>query len=573
MTLNRENAVQDPITIEVVRHKLDGIANEMESTLLRSSFSPIVKEGLDASASLFTVEGETLAQAMAIPIHLGTMIPVVRSILDAYPVDGMKEGDIYILNDPYAGGAHLPDIVLLMPVFHEGRPIAFSASLTHHQDVGGMTPGSVPTNATEIFQEGIRIPPLKLRDAGEMNETLIRILRSNVRIPDTFIGDLNAQLAACNIGARRLCELAARYGRDRLLSIFSALLDRSEVLTRHALKQIPDGVYRYVDMLDNDGIELEKRVRIEVAITIQGGTMHCDFTGTAPQVKGPINSVPSQSLAGVYFAVRALTDPSIPSNGGCFRPVSLYLPPASLVNPVEPAAVNARAPTVKRLTNSIIAAFKNVLPDRVPADSAGETVTQAFGCRRANGRTLISGELLTGGSGASRRSDGVDVIDTDVTNCMNLPVEALEMEMPMRVEHFGLAIDSGGAGLFRGGLGMIRTYVVLDGEIVFSHRGERYFTPAYGSHGGGEGAVSAGVITRANGREETIPAKIVTVLTRGDRVTLVTAGGAGFGDPRERDRASVALDVANGKVSSKAARETYGMTSSDELADSVVASS
>jgi N-methylhydantoinase B/oxoprolinase/acetone carboxylase alpha subunit len=549
----------DPITIEVVRHKLDGIANEMQSTLLRSSFSPIVKEGLDASACLFTADGETLAQAVAIPIHLGTMIPIVRSILDTYPLDQMHDGDIFILNDPYAGGTHLPDIALLMPVFHEGRPIAFSTSITHHQDVGGMTPGSVPTNATEIFQEGIRIPALRLRDRGMMNETLISMLKLNVRIPETFMGDLNAQIAACTVGARRLGELAARYGHNLVLSIFGELLDRSEMLTRQALMQIPNGTYSSVDWLDNDGIELDKRVRVEVSVTIKDGTMHCNFAGTAPQVKGPINCVPSGSLAGAYFAIRALTDPNIPSNGGCFRPVTMELPHASLVNPVEPAPVNARTPTIKRVTSCIISAFKGVLPEKVPADSAGETVTQAFGYRRNDGKTIVSGELLAGGSGASAHSDGVDVIDTDATNCMNLPVEALEMDLPLRVEQFGLAVDSGGPGFHRGGLGFVRKYVVLDDRIVFSHRGERYFTPTFGSHGGGSGAPAGGTITRANGRQETIPSKIETVLMKGDRLELITAGGAGYGNPRERDRSLVEADVENGKVSPIAAREIYAL--------------
>ena len=237
----------DPITVEVVRHKLEGIANEMESTLLRSSFSPIVKEGLDASASLFTLQGETLAQACAVPIHLATLIPVVETFLREFPVETMQQGDVYIMNDPYLGGTHLPDIALVQPVFFNGRPIALSATMTHHQDVGGMSPGSIPTNATEIFQEGLRLPPLKFRDAGVMNDTLVKMLRQNVRIPDTVMGDLNAQLAACNVGARRIAGLAAELGENHALAIFDELLDRSEILTRAALRTIPAGTYRYVD--------------------------------------------------------------------------------------------------------------------------------------------------------------------------------------------------------------------------------------------------------------------------------------------------------------------------------------
>ena len=548
----------DPITLEVVRHKLEGIANEMEATLLKSSFSPIVKEGQDASATLFTVQGETLAQAIAIPIHMATLIPIVRTTLHTFPLSEMRSGDIYIMNDPYLGGTHLPDIALVMPVFHEGRAVALSTCLTHHQDVGGMTPGSVPTNATEIFQEGIRIPPLKLRDGGAVNETLVGLLERNVRVPETFMGDLNAQVAACTVGARRLGELAARYGHNRLTGIFGELLDRSEAMTRAALGRIPSGTYRHVDYLDNDGIELDRRVRIEVAVTLRDGMLRCDFTGTSDQVKGPLNCVPSGSYAAAYFAVRVLTDPTIPTNGGCFRPVELTLPEGSLVNPIEPAPVNARTPTIKRVATSILGALKDVVPEKIPADCAGETVTQTFGLQRGDGTSFVAGEMLAGGSGASADRDGVDMIDTDATNCMNLPVEALEMDLPLRVRRFQLACDSGGPGRRRGGLGCIREYEALAGEITVSHRGERYYQACEGARSGQAGAFARCTVYRADGSEVSVPSKLTTVLREGDRLLLVTPGGGGFGDPKQRDRADVVADLRNRKVSPEAARDIYG---------------
>ena len=373
MTSQGKTESLDPITVEVVRYKLDGIANEMQSTLLRSSFSPIVKEGLDASASLFTADGTTLSQSCSIPIHLATLIPAVAQVLETYPVDDMRDGDIYILNDPYTGGTHLPDIAVIAPVFHRGTVIALSGAMTHHQDVGGMSAGSVPTNATEIFQEGLRIPPLKLRDGGIFNDTLVKMIRQNVRIPDTVMGDLNAQVAACQGAGRRLAELADGYGHNQLASIFDELLQRSEIMTRKALRAIPEGTYRFVDYLDNDGIELDKPIRIEVAVTVKGGDIEFDFEGTSPQVKGPLNCVPSGSLAAACFAVRALTDPTIPTNGGCFRPIKLRLPKGTIVNPQEPAAVNARTSTIKRITGCMIGALAQILPERVPAASAGET--------------------------------------------------------------------------------------------------------------------------------------------------------------------------------------------------------
>jgi N-methylhydantoinase B len=548
----------DPITLEVVRYKLEGIANEMQSTLLRSSFSPVVKEALDASAAVFTPEGETLAQALAIPNHLATLIPVVCAFLEEFPTDSMKMGDVYIMNEPYLGGTHLPDIGIVTPIFHKGEVMALAATMTHHQDVGGMTPGSIPTNATEIYQEGIRIPPLKLYDAGELNVTLAKMLRLNVRLPDTLFGDLNAQIAACNIGSRRMSELANVYGREQLYVFFEELLFHSERATRARLREIPEGIYRYADCLDNDGVELDRRVRVEVTVTISNGSMHVDFTGTDAQVKGPLNVVESGCMAAAYFALRAITGSDLPTNAGCFRPVSLFRPEGSLVRPIAPAPVGTRTATIKRITGCILSAFKDVLPERVPADSSGVLFGLAFGGRDAAHRPYVLAEILTGGSGASAGSDGVDVIETDATNCMNLPVEALEMEIPVRVRRLELRADSGGAGTFRGGLGIVKEYEFLGTEVTFTHRGERHFGEASGSCEGHGGASAFSQITRADGRVETIQSKLVTTLRTGDRVVVETPGGGGYGDPGKRDRNLMEEDVANGKVSVDAARTLYG---------------
>lgn len=547
----------DPVTIEVVRNKLEGIANEMQMTLFHSSFSPIVREGLDASASLFTAQGETLAQAVAIPIHLATLIPVVKRIIQEFPSETMKEGDLYMMNDPYLGGTHLPDIGIVMPVFCQGELLGFSGSMTHHQDIGGMTAGSVPTNATEIFQEGLRLPPIKLRDGEIMNESVVKIMRQNSRIPDVFMGDIHAQISACTIGWRRLQELSETYGALQLRDIFSNLLDRSELMTREALQRIPEGTYRYVDFNDNDGIELDKRIRIEVAVTIKDGTLHCDFTGSSPQVRGPFNVVPSGSMAAAYFATRAITGADIPTNGGCFRSVSLHLPAGTIVNPVSPAPVNARTATIKRVTGAILGALRQVVPEVIGADAAGEMLLLSFGGRTRDGQAYVVGELIAGGSGAGPASDGVDVIETDATNCMNLPIEALESDAPIRMLQCGLRRDSGGAGQFRGGLGIVREYEILEGEISFTHRGERHYCAASGAGGGQPGEKAVTVITRADGTREVVPSKLVTTLYAGDRVLIMTAGGGGYGAPQSRDTESLAADVANGKVSQEAAVQQY----------------
>ena len=549
----------DPIAVEVIRNKLEGIANEMQHSLLRSAFSPIVKEGLDASASLFTLGGETLAQSIPIPIHLGTLIPIVGEILKRNPVETLAEGDIFIMNDPYLGGTHLPDIAIIMPVFVDGRLLGLSATMAHHQDVGGMTPGSVPTNAPEIFQEGIRIPPLKLASAGKIDENLMQILRLNVRLPDLFMGDINAQIAACNVGRRRLRELCANYDHQFLSAVFKSLLDRSEVMTRDALGRIPAGEYHYTDYLDNDGIVIDERIRISVTVIVDNGEITFDFDQTSAQVKGPLNCVPSGSLSAACFAVRVLTGSDIPTNGGCFRPIRLKLPEGSIVNPREPAAVNARTSTIKRIAGCMVGAFQQVLPDKITADSASEMLILQFGGQHRDGRRFVVGELIASGSGAGIRSDGIDVIETDASNCMNLPVEALELEAPVRVRRFGLRRDSGGPGEYRGGLGVVREYEILDAEIKLTHRGERHYCAARGCHGGQEGARSFSTIIRASGSEEVIPSKRVTELTRNDRLIIETAGGGGYGPPSKRSRERVLADILDGKISRKAAVEIYGL--------------
>lgn len=550
----------DPVTLEVVRNKLDGIANEMQLTLVRSAFSAIVKEGLDASAALFTLHGETLAQALAVPVHLGALVPMVGRFIQTVPQAEMSEGDVWILNDTYLGGTHLPDIAIMVPVMADGRPVAVAAAMAHHQDVGGMTPGSAPTNATEIFQEGIRIPLLKLRERGILNATLVAMLRQNVRLPDVLMGDINAQIAACSIGERRLRDLISVHGHAALLAMVDELLDRSEAMTRNALRAIPSGTYHYTDFLDNDGVDLDRRVRVEVAVTVADGLMHCDFTGTSPQVRGPFNCMPSGPYAAACFALRAVTDPEahIPNNGGCFRTISLKLPEASLVNPQEPAPTCSRTSTIKRLTGCMLGALRQAAPERVPADSGSELVIMHFGGRRSNGTRYVTSQLLASGSGAAPADDGVDVIETDASNCLNVPAEALMMEAPIRVHSTSLACDSGGPGRFRGGLGGIYEYELLDGDATVTYRGERHFCAAFGANGGHPGGQAYAVIRRAGGEEETVPSKIVAQLHRGDRLVVRTAGGGGYGDPGDRDPLRVREDLRNGKILLESARDTYG---------------
>jgi N-methylhydantoinase B len=386
-------------------------------------------------------------------------------------------------------------------------------------------------------------------DAGKLNDTLDKLLRLNVRIPDELMGDLDGQVAGCKIGIRRLRDLEAVYGTDMLEHAFESLLVFSERMTRHALNAIPAGTYKSTGWLDNDGVDLEKRVKIQVAVTVGDGRFHVDLTGSSEQLRGPFNCVPSGSQAAAYFAVRALTDPNIPTNGGCFRPVTLTLPKGSLVNPECPAPVCSRTSTIKRITTCILAAFKNVLPDRVGADPAGTELAVTFGGRTDEGKTYVVGQLIVGGGGASQFGDGVDVIETDATNCMNYPVEAIEMAAPLRVNRMSLRQDSGGDGQFRGGLGIVKEFELLSDRATLTHRGEcHYYAPA-GAFGGYPGAMARGRIMRRDDSIEEIPSKVVTELRRGDRLIIETPGGGGWGDPVRRSPELRRQDIANGKCS------------------------
>jgi N-methylhydantoinase B len=550
----------DPVLLEVLRNRLEAIADEMELTLLKSAASPIVKEGLDASAALFNIRGETIAQAAAIPIHLGALQCAAERIVRAFPPAGLREGDAFLLNDPYDGGTHLPDITLAVPVFSEGHPVALACTMCHHQDVGGRTPGSVPTDATELYQEGIIIPPTQLFRAGLLDENLLALLTRNVRLPDVFTGDLMAQVAAGRLGSARLRELFAAHGTERVLGYIEELLTRAETLTRRQIEAIPDGEYRFEDYLDNDGVDLGRRVKIAVTVGVRGSSMTFDFTGTDAQVRGPFNSVPASTLSAVYYAIRAISDPSVPNNGGCFRAVDVVLPEGTVVNPRPPAPVSCRTATIKRIADTILGALVRALPERMPAANSGTLLVMAFGgTDPETGRPFVASELAAGGMGARPRKDGIDVIETDVSNCMNIPVESVEMSFPLRIPRARLWTDSGGAGQFRGGLGLEKVFEASETDVMISHRGERFASAPWGLHGGAPGRSGHAFIVRKDGRREELPSKQMIVLHAGDQLWEYIAGGAGYGDPLDRDPEMVQHDVLDGKVSRESAREAYGV--------------
>lgn len=550
----------DAVTLEVLRNRFEVIADEMQVALIRSSHSIILKEGADCSCALFTLEGESLAQACALPIHLGVLIPAVKRILQVFPVPTMREGDVYVLNDPYDGGTHLPDLIMAVPVFHGRRAVALSVNLAHKEDIGGKSPGSMPANATEIFEEGLILPPMKLYDAGRRNETLVQIIRRNVRLPELVLGDIDAQLASCRVGGTRLREVLREYGLPTFRRYVTELLDRAARLTSEGLARVPPGVYTFTDYLDNDGVDLDRRIPITATVTMGDGRMHVDFTGTSAQTRGPVNSGFSGAVSAVYFVVRAITEPTIPSNSGCYRPVSVSAPEGCLLNPRHPAPVCIRAHTLKRVVDTVMGALVQALPGRLPAAPSGSESVVSFGGRHAGtGEPYGLTDILAGGTGGRPGKDGVDAIETDITNCMNIPVEAIEAKYPLRAVMTRLRKDSGGAGRWRGGLGVERGFEVLDGEVRCSFRSERHFTHPWGLAQGGPGATWRTFIVRGDGTTEAIPSKAVFTLSARDRFYLYSGGGGGYGSALERPPAQVAADVLDGKVSVEAAERDYGV--------------
>lgn len=550
----------DPITLEVVRNRLDAIAQEMQDALVRSAYSNIIKEGHDCSAALFDLNAEVIAQATALPAQLGCLPSAVRRVVSQFGAPSMVDGDAFVLNDPYDGGTHLPDIALVSPVFHDSRVVAFAACIAHHQDIGGKTPGSLPTDSTDIFQEGLRIPLVKLYEAGRPNATVHAFIERNVRIPNIVLGDLGAQLAALNVGKSRLGLLFAQHGEDALSTYLAELLDRAETLTRRAIGRIRPGSYSFEDYLDSDGVDPEKLVRIRATVTVGASDLRIDFSGSDRQLKGPLNADRAAVMSAVYFVAKAIGDPTAPDNGGCYRPIHVELPEGSVVNPNPPAPVNGRTITMKRIVDTILGALVPAMPRRIPAAPSGLVRVLVFGGHDpASGRSFVCTDFSTGGTGAQPEADGVDSLETDIANTMNMPAESLELHYPLRVHRNALVADSCGAGRTRGGLGVEREIELLHGEATVTLREDRHRTKPWGLYGGRPPPFARAELQHADGRRTPIASKGVFQLSAGERIHCWATGGAGYGDPLERAPDRVVQDVIDGKISAAAALEDYGV--------------
>ncbi|MCS7083180.1 MAG: hydantoinase B/oxoprolinase family protein [Bacteroidetes bacterium] len=516
----------DAVRLEIFRHLLASVAEEMGAVLRRSAFSPNIKERRDFSCALFTPRGELLAQAAHIPVHLGAMPLSVQACLEAFPE--LEPGDAVLLNDPFRGGTHLPDLTLVHPVFVAGRLWGFVASRAHHADIGGMQPGSMPL-AREIYQEGLVIPPVKLLQAGRPNPAVWELILANVRTPEERRGDLRAQLAAGERGVARFEELVRKYGPE-LEAAMEALLDYAERLMRRFLSELPDGTYRFEDALDDDGFSREP-LPIRVAVTISGSEATVDFSGTAPQCAGPLNAVRAITVSAVYYVFRALIGQDVPTNAGCLRPIRILTEPGSLLDARPPAAVaGGNVETSQRIVDVVLGALAQALPDRIPAASQGTMNNWSIGgWDPFRQRPYAYYETLAGGAGAMPDRDGSSAVHTHMTNTLNTPVEALEYAYPFRITRYGIRDGSGGRGLRHGGDGLVRELELL-APAQITILAERRRRPPYGLAGGEPGAPGKAIWIH-QGRRRRLSGKVSFWAQAGDRIRIETPGGGGWGAP------------------------------------------
>jgi N-methylhydantoinase B len=547
----------DSITLEVVRNACEAVAEEMNATLVRTAYSPNVKDRRDCSCALFDADAEMVSQAESIPVHLGAMPHSVAAAVESFPAETLEPGDAVLLNDPFHGGAHLPDLTLVSPIFVDGDLAAFAANRAHHADVGGSRAGSVSADSTEIYQEGLRIPPVKLYEGGDLNGDVMDLILSNVRTPDERRGDLRAQVAANNTATERFRELAARY--DDLAAVLDAVKDYSERRMHTEIDALPDGIVAFADVLDGDGHGHDD-LPVEVTVTVEGDEIAVDFTGTAEQVAGPVNAPFAVTASATYYAVRAVTDPDIPPNDGAYRPVSIDAPEGTIVNAEPPAAVvGGNLEVSQRVTDAVLGAFGEVVPERAVAAGQGTMNNVTLGgTDPKSGEPYAFYETQGGGYGGRAAADGMDGVHVHMSNTLNTPAEVLETAYPLRIERYELRQDSGGAGELRGGLGLRRDVAVRGHDATFSLLADRRRHRPYGLAGGENGAPGEDYVLR-DGESDRLDPKSTHELTDGDVVSVRTPGGGGYGDPDDRDPDAVRRDVRLGKLSAVEAEERYGV--------------
>jgi N-methylhydantoinase B len=537
-----------PIELEILRNALTAAAAEMDVTIWRTSRSTIVRELLDYSTAVFDKDGYNVAQSARIPQHLNSMGAGLLTIIrDFMPLDRWFDGDVIITNDPYCGGQHIPDILAFRAVFVDGRRVGIVGTTCHHLDMGGISAGSYGATATEVFQEGLRIPPVKLYKAGVLNDEVLAMMRQNVRRPDMLWGDLQAQMASLAMGESNLQRVAARYGADTLIAACAQILDGSERAMRAMISRMPDGRYEFEDFIDDDGLT-DAPIRIHAAITVKGDEMVVDLSGSGPQALGPINATLASSGSAVFYAIMACADEPIPATAGCYRPVTVIAPEGTIVNARHPAPVANRVVVTHRLATTLLGALHKAVPDRIPAAYYGVSYVCTFQTIGAGGERSVLVEIEVGGGGGHPQQDGLNGYSSGMHNNANIPVEMIESELPLSVTRYELLGDTAGAGRFRGGLGLVREWRVDCPEAVFTANLERFKYQPYGLAGGEPGR--AGSLSLLRGGERTaIGSKVGNLrLRQGDIIRLETSGGGGFGLASERPAEAREQDLVLGYV-------------------------
>jgi N-methylhydantoinase B len=549
--------IPDPITFAVVKSALDAIVDEMAYAVIRTARSEIIRDVMDYSAALCDAEGRLIAQAKTIAQHLGAVPDAMQSVRREFAGD-LHPGDVVIMNDPYEGGMHIPDVFLFLPIFVDGSLEAFAVVIGHQTDMGGRVPGSNASDSTEVYQEGLRIPPVKLYERGVVSRAVRRIIEKNVRVPDRVLGDIGAEYAAAKVGERELGKLFARYGRAMLRGYLDALLDYAERVTRAEIARWPKGTYRFTDYLDSDGFS-DTPVPLTVAITVHDdGHLTCDWTGSAPQVKAALNSTVSFTKSCTYLSVRSVLRQDVPNNAGVFRCIDVIAPEGTILNPRLPGACAARALTGYRMLDVVLGALAQALPDRVPAAGEGGNTVLSMGGLTQERRPFVLVDMITGAWGGRPDKDGMEAVTNPSQNMSNSPVEVLEAHHPIRVDEYGFIPDSCGAGRFRGGLGLRRRYTLLNDEATLQLRSDRMTHRPYGLAGGAPARGTRNVLN-PDGEAREMPAKFATTLRRGDVILHEQPGGGGHGDPFERDPERVAADVRDEKISLDYARREHGV--------------
>ncbi len=550
-------AMRDPIAFELFKNSLFSIADEMALTIFRTAYSGVLKDVMDYSTALCDSEGQIVAQGLTLPAHLGSIPEAMASIMRHYG-ESMQPGDIYCLNDPFDGGMHLPDLFVIKPIFYRGERLAFAATVCHHTDMGGRVAGSNASDSTEVYAEGLRIPPLKMHDRGEPNKTLFAFIEKNVRLPTRVLGDIRAQLAACHIAEDAVERLIERYGQASVTMYMRELIDYAERLTRAAIRELPEGVYTFEDWIDDDGIECERPIRLKVTLRKEEHRLIVDWTGSSSQVKGAINNTLSFTKAATYTCIKSMLSSDIPNNEGFFRAIEVIAPPGTIANAVLPAATAARGLTGFRMVDCCFGALALMLPDRVFAASEGGNTGITIGGYYADRTPFIYVDFLCSAWGGRPWADGLDGNAHLFANLSLQSAEVCEMEQPIEILTCEFVQDVMGAGKYRGGASVRRDYRLLEEEAVLQVRSDRRAFRAYGLYGGRPGKPSWNIIN-PGGENRIIPAKVTMTIRRGDVFRHEQPGPGGWGDPLERDSWRVLKDVRNEFISLASAREDYAV--------------